>query len=171
MRSLLCPAVCHYVGNPSGTGKSFIINFQYLTHPAVCHWGATPCSFFVSLLQSHLLLLTRHIGCWENQSHTLQWLKLPRCRAVTWLITLPRTLTTQPQLLYMLFLLCTLIFSAIIQIRLHNGAGSRHFLFHKDKIEDKEIDGRGIITFLCLPIALPLVSAFPSSLCLSFHWL
>ena len=79
-------------GQPSGTGKSFIINFQYLTDPAVCHWGATPCSFLVSRLPSHLWLFTRHIGCWENRSHTLQWLKLPRCRAVTWPITLPHGL-------------------------------------------------------------------------------
>lgn len=42
---------CHLslCGQPSGTGKSFIINFQYLTHPAVCHWGAIPRSFLVSV--------------------------------------------------------------------------------------------------------------------------
>lgn len=54
----------------------------------------------------------------------------------------------------MLFLLYTLVLSAVTQIRLHNVAGSKHFLFTEDKIEDKERDGRGIITFLCLPIAL-----------------
>lgn len=145
---------CHLslCGQPSGTGKSFIINFQYLTHPAVCHWGAIPCSFLVSLLQSHLRLLTRHIGCWENQSHTFQWLKLPRCRAVTWPISLPRALTTQLQLLYVLFLLHTLVLLAVIQIRLHNGAGSKHFLFHEEKIEDKERDGGASLPFSVCPL-------------------
>ena len=52
----------------------------------------------------------------------------------------------------MLFLLHTLVLLAVIQIRLHNGAGSKHFLFHEEKIEDKERDGGASLPFSVCPM-------------------
>lgn len=122
-------------------------------------------------LESHLLLLTCHAWCWESQSHMFQWLELPRYRTVTWRTTLPWAFdNTTKAALYVVSVTHARSFGRYSGQTLW-WCWVKAFLFSwgQDWALGEEM-GRASLPLLCLPIALPVVSAFPSSLCLSFPW-